>query len=57
MLMSSLRDYNNSYILGKRTITVQKEVAQDQTNNAANKKVIIKNSAPFTNCTMLSILV
>ena len=55
--MSSLRDYNNSYILGKRTITVQKKAAQDQTNNAANKKVIIKNYAPFTNCTMLRILI
>ena len=40
MLKSSLCDYIDAYILVKGTIDV----------NTANKKVIFKNCAPFTNC-------
>ena len=50
ILRSSLYDYSNAYILVKGTITVAKSAAQDQPNNAANKMVIFKNCAPFTNC-------
>ena len=48
MLRSSLCNYSNAYILVKTTITVA-EVAAAAPNNA-NKKVILRNCAPFTNC-------
>ena len=48
MLRSSLCNYSNAYILVKTTITIA-EVAAAAPNNA-NKKVILKNCAPFTNC-------
>ena len=44
MLRSSLCDYSDEYILVIGTITV------GNTYNAANKKVICSNCAPFTNC-------
>ena len=50
MLMSSLKDYSVTYILGEEDIKVENKLGQDQPNNAANKKVIFKNCAPFTNC-------
>ena len=50
MLRSCLCDYSNAYILVKGTMTVEKKAAQDQPNNATDKKVIFKNCAPFTNC-------
>ena len=50
MLRSSLSDYSNVYILVKGTITFAKTAAQDQPNNATNKKVIFKNCLSFTNC-------
>ena len=50
MFRSSLCDYSEAYMLVKETITVTNTAAQDQPNNAANKKVIFKNCAPFTNC-------
>ena len=37
-------------ILVKGTITVTNTASQDQPNNFANKKVILKNCAPFTKC-------
>ena len=37
-------------ILVKGTITVTNTASQEQPNNAANKKVILKNCAPFTKC-------
>ena len=40
----------NTYILVQGTITVRNTAAQGEPNNAANKKVIFKNCAPFTNC-------
>ena len=45
MLRSSLCDYSDAYILLKGNITVNNTAA-----NNANKKVIFKNCAPFTNC-------
>ena len=50
LLRSSLYDYNNVYVLAKRTITAINTTVQDQPNNGANGKVIFKNCAPFTKC-------
>ena len=50
MLKSSLFDYSDSYILVKRTITVNNTDAANADANSTNKKVIFKNCAPFTNC-------
>ena len=50
MLRSSLCDYSDAYILVKCTTAVAKTSAQDAASNAANKKVIFKNCAPFINC-------
>ena len=50
MLRSNLCDYRDAYIRVKGTITVANTAAQGQPNNGANKKVIIKNCAPFTKC-------
>ena len=49
VLKSRLCDYSHSYILVKGTITVENKAAQDQWNNATNKKVIFKSCGPFTN--------
>ena len=43
MLMSSLCDYSDAYILVKGNISVNNTAAK-------NKKVIFKNFAPFANC-------
>ena len=48
MLRSSLYDYSNAYILVKDAMAVAQETAPAPNN--ANKKVIFKNCAPFTNC-------
>ena len=50
MLRSSLCDYSNAYKFVKGTITVGSTAAQGQPNNTANRKVIFKNSVPFTDC-------
>ena len=50
MLKSSLCDYSDAYILVKGTITVNNTAAAGAAANNTNKKVIFKNSAPFTNC-------
>ena len=50
VLRSSLCNYIEEYVLLKVTITVENESAQGKPNNAKNKKVIIKNCIPFTNC-------
>ena len=50
MLKSSLFDYSDAYILVKRTITVNNTAAADADANNANKKVIFKNCALFTDC-------
>ena len=50
MLKSSLCDYSHAYVLVKGAISAENTTDQDQDNNGANKKVIFKNCAPFTNC-------
>ena len=50
MLKSSLCNYSDAYILLKRAITVNNTAAADADANNTNRKVIFKNSAPFTNC-------
>ena len=50
MLKSSLCDYSDAYILVKGTISVNNIAAAGAGANNANKKVIFKNCAPFTNC-------
>ena len=50
MFKSSLFDYSDAYILVKRTITVNNTAAADADANNANKKVIFKNCALFTDC-------
>ena len=50
MLKSSLCDYSDAYILVKGTVTVYNTAAAAAAAvNNANKKVIFKNCAPFTN--------
>ena len=46
MLRSILYDYSDAYILVSGTITI----AAAGVDNAANKRVIFKNCAPFTDC-------
>ena len=50
MLKSSLCDYSNTCILVKGTIAVNNTATADANANNANKKVVFKNCAPFTNC-------
>ena len=50
MLRSSLCDYNDAYMLVKGNITVNNTAVDGTAANNANKKVIFKNCAPFTNC-------
>ena len=50
ILKHSLCDYSDAYILVKGNITVNNTAAVDADANNANKKVIFKNCAPFTNC-------
>ena len=50
MLRSSLCDYSDAYILVKRSKTVNNTAAADADANNANKKVIFKNCAPYTDC-------
>ena len=48
MLRSNLCIYNDPYLLAKGTISITAQ-AGDNPNNA-NKKVVFKNCAPFTDC-------
>ena len=50
MLISSLCDYSDAYILAKGNITVNNTAADGAATNNTNKKVIFKKCAPFTNC-------
>ena len=50
MLKSSLCDYTDAYILAKGAITVNNTAGGGAAANNADKKVIFKNCAPFTNC-------
>ena len=48
MLMKSLCDYSDAYILVKGTITVTNTAAADAGATNTNKRVVFKNCAPFT---------
>ena len=50
MLKSSLCDYSDAYVHVKGSITVNNTAATPVAANNTNKKVIFKNSAPFTTC-------
>ena len=50
MLKSSLCDYSDPYIPVNGAITVNNTAASNADANNTNKKVIFKNSAPFTHC-------
>ena len=50
MIRSNLCDYSDAYILVKGTITVPNRAAAGSEVNNANKKVIFKNCASFTDC-------
>ena len=50
MLISSLCDYSDAYILVKGNIAVNNTVVGAAAANNTNKNVIFKNCAPFTNC-------
>ena len=50
MLRSSLCDYSDAYILVKGNILVNNTAADGAAANNANKKVISKNCAQFTDC-------
>ena len=49
MLISSLCDYGDAYILAEGNIAVNNTAARGNNANNTNKKVIFKNCAPFTN--------
>ena len=50
MLRSDLCDYSDAYILVKGKITVTKGENNDVNNDAFDKKLDLKNNAPFTSC-------
>ena len=50
MWKSSLCVYSDVYILSKVNITVNDTPADDVAANNTNKKVILKNYVPFTDC-------
>ena len=50
MLKSSLCDYSDAYIIVIGTITVNNTAGAGVAANNTNKKVILKNCVPFTNC-------
>ena len=50
MLRSRLCDYTDANILVKGKISVNSTAAADADANNTNKKVILKNCAPFTDC-------
>ena len=50
MLRSSLCDYNDAYIHVKGNVSVNNTAADGGAANNTNKKVILTNCAPFTNC-------
>ena len=50
MIRSNLCDYSDVYILVKGTITVPNTAAAGVSVNNTNKKLILENCAPFTDC-------
>ena len=47
MLQPDLCDYSNTYIVDKRTVTVQTE--NDKAIDGYNRNLILKNNVPFIN--------
>ena len=50
MIRSSLCDYSDAYVHVQRTIPILNRAVAGAATNNANKKVIIKNCAPFMKC-------
>ena len=50
MLRSSLYDYSDAYILVKGNISVNNTAGAGAAANNTDKKVLLKNYAPFTRC-------
>ena len=50
MLRSDLCDYSDAYILVKGKINVTKGRNNDDNNDAYDKKLVLKNNAPFISC-------
>ena len=50
MLRSDLCDYVNLYILVSGTITVTANVGANNIRDKRNRKLILKNNAPFVSC-------
>ena len=50
MLRTNLCNFSDAYILVKGNITVNNTAAADANANNINKKALLKNYAPFTNC-------
>ena len=49
-LKSSLCDFSDLHILARGTVTVPNTEAADTNSNNANREVIFKNCASFTDC-------
>ena len=50
MLRSDLRDYADAYILVSGTITVTAAAGANDIRDKKNRKLILKNNAPFVSC-------
>ena len=50
MLRSDLRDYADAYILVNGTITVTANAGANNIRDKRNRKLILKNNAPFVSC-------
>ena len=50
MLRSDLCDYADAYILVSSTITVTANAGAKNIRNKRNRKLILKNNAPFVSC-------
>ena len=50
MLRSDLCDYADAYIIVNGTITVTAAAGANNTRNKKNRKLILKNNAPFVSC-------
>ena len=50
MLRSDLCDYANAYILVNGTITVTAAAGANNIRDKKNRKLILKNNAPFVSC-------
>ena len=52
LIISSLYDYSDAYILFKRTITIPNTTAAGAAVNNTNKREIFRNCTPFTDCSI-----